>query len=94
MNSSGTKWMESGHRAANTKGAATLVVLGDGIWWQKIFRVCECTLRLGSRKNHWNNYTLKSTNPTEGIWCNYVGEADPGTEQHYCFNGWPVYSKK
>jgi hypothetical protein len=58
---------------------------------EKYYQYVDAPYVWAVAKNHWNNYTLKSTNPTEGIWCNYVGEADPGTEQHYCFNGWPVY---
>ncbi len=93
MDSSGTKWMESGQQGGEYKGCCEL-------WWfwateygGKYTAYVDAPYVWAVAKNHWNNYTLKSTTPTEGIWCNYVGEADPGTEQHYCFNGWPVYSK-
>ena len=95
MDSSGSKWMESGQQGGEYKGCCSL-------WWfwamdygspTKYYQYVNAPYVWEVAKNHYNNYTLKSTNPTEGIWCNYVGEADPGTEQHYCFNGWPVYSK-
>ena len=97
MNSSGTEWMESGQQGGEYKGCCSLwwfwATEYDGSGGKKYTAYVDPPYVWEVAKNHWNNYTLKSTTPTEGIWCNYVGEADPGTEQHYCYNDWPVYSK-
>jgi hypothetical protein len=76
MDSSGTKWMESGQQGGEGKGCCSL-------WWfwameyggGKYYQYVDAPYVWEVAKNHWNNYTLKSTNPTEGIWCNYVGKS-------------------
>jgi hypothetical protein len=87
MDSSGTEWMESGQQGGEYKGCCSL-------WWfwateyhgsggKKYTAYVDAPYVWEVAKNHYNNYTLKSTTPTEGIWCNYVGEADPGTELEF-----------